>query len=71
MAPCTCNAYTLNCLNQLYATLIARSLTHGLLGMNRLLVFGVTIDEVTCDGSAVKISTVAPQCAHASLGKYF
>ena len=29
------------------------------------------IDEVTCDVSAVKISVVAPQYEHASLGKYF
>ena len=29
------------------------------------------IDEVTCDVSAVKISTVAPQYAHASLGSCF
>ena len=29
------------------------------------------IDELTCDVSAMKIFTVAPQYAHASLGKYF
>ena len=28
------------------------------------------IDEVTCNVSAVKISTVAPQYVHASLGEY-
>ena len=42
----------------------------------KLFSFGIKelfepIDEVTCDVSAVEVSTVAPQYAHASLGTYF
>ena len=39
--------------------------------VQKIIKLQKTIDEVTCDVKAMKICTVAPQYAHASLGKYF